>query len=145
MKNAQPILFGVYGYSGSGKTTLIEKVVCALQERNKQVAVIKQSQQEKSIDQAGKDTQRFRLAGAHPVVFMGISETVIFEKQRELDDIITEIVEKHQVDIILIEGAYDAKIPKLRIGDIPPRENTLMTFDGDLEKFIQLILKGDYK
>jgi len=145
MKTAQPFLFGIYGYSGSGKTTLIEKMVCALQERNKQVAVIKQSRQEKSIDQTGKDTQRFRLAGAHPVVFMGKNETVIFDNQRELSDIVTEIAGNHRVDIILIEGAHDAIIPKLRIGDIPLRENTLLTFDGDFENLIRLILKGEYK
>ena len=57
--------------SNSGKTTLIEKVVRILKERGLRVAVIKHASKGFDIDRPGKDSWRFREAGADAVMLVG--------------------------------------------------------------------------
>jgi len=45
------------------------------------------------------------------------------------------------VDVILAEGANHSSIPKIRFGDTPIRENTILTYNGDTEKILGLILE----
>lgn len=144
IKNSKKVkIIGFYGYSGSGKTTLIVKILHALKEKKIIAAVIKQSQQKTTIDQFGKDTHLFSEAGALPVVFKGILETVIFGREMEIHDLIEHIIKIYHPDIILVEGARDESIPKIRIGDIPLRENTIKTYDGNIDTIIELITNGE--
>jgi molybdopterin-guanine dinucleotide biosynthesis protein B len=57
--------------SNSGKTTLIEKIVRILKERGLRVAVIKHASRGFEIDRPGKDSWRFREAGADAVLLVG--------------------------------------------------------------------------
>lgn len=57
--------------SNSGKTTIIEKVVRILKERGLRVAVIKHASKGFELDRPGKDSWRFREAGADAVVLVG--------------------------------------------------------------------------
>jgi molybdopterin-guanine dinucleotide biosynthesis protein B len=57
--------------SNSGKTTLIEKVVQIFKERGLRVAVIKHASKGFELDRPGKDSWRFREAGADTVVLVG--------------------------------------------------------------------------
>jgi len=66
--------------SNSGKTTLIEKVVRILKERGLSVAVVKHASKGFSIDQPGKDSWRFREAGADAVMLVGPDEIVLMKK-----------------------------------------------------------------
>jgi Ni2+-binding GTPase involved in maturation of urease and hydrogenase len=102
-------VIGFYGYSNSGKTTLIESLCRDLRERGVRLAVIKQTDQEIRMDQPGKDTYRFQEAGAEVVV------------------------------LAIVESANDPHIPKIRLGEIEERPNTIWTYDGDYEKLLELI------
>jgi molybdopterin-guanine dinucleotide biosynthesis protein B len=57
--------------SNSGKTTLIEKVVRILKTRGLRVAVIKHASKGFDLDRPGKDSWRFRQAGADAVMLVG--------------------------------------------------------------------------
>ena len=57
--------------SNSGKTTLIEKVVVILKARGMRVAVIKHASTGFDLDKPGKDSWRFRQAGADAVILVG--------------------------------------------------------------------------
>lgn len=57
--------------SNSGKTTLIEKVVRILKARGLRVAVVKHASKGFDLDRPGKDSWRFRQAGADAVVLVG--------------------------------------------------------------------------
>ena len=59
-----PIVFIFVGHSGSGKTTLIEKLVRELSGRGLRVAVIKHAHHKVVLDTPGKDSWRYKQAGA---------------------------------------------------------------------------------
>ena len=56
--------FGIIGYSGSGKTTLIERLLPEFARLGKTVNVIKHSHHDLELEPPGKDSGRFRAAGA---------------------------------------------------------------------------------
>jgi molybdopterin-guanine dinucleotide biosynthesis protein B len=139
----RPYIIGFYGYSNCGKTTLIERVIKVLTEQGLHIAVIKQSGHPVSMDTSGKDTARFTLAGADPVVLS--SECEIAIKTRTLlkiDEIIDLFSKIKILDLVLIESARDVEIKKIRIGLIELRENTIWTYDGDFDKLITIIKNG---
>lgn len=57
--------------SNSGKTTLIEKIVPLLKGRGLSVAVVKHASKGFDIDRPGKDSWRFREAGADAILLAG--------------------------------------------------------------------------
>jgi molybdopterin-guanine dinucleotide biosynthesis adapter protein len=139
----KPIVIGFYGYSNSGKTTLIEKVIKELASRGKKVATIKYSGHAASMDTQGKDTHRFTQAGADPVVLSSSLETTIkISNPLELKKILSLLMDVQPIDIIIIEGAKEAGVRKIRIGDIELRENTTWTYDGNFDLLIEKILNG---
>ena len=94
------LVVGFTGHSGSGKTTLIEKVLEALISRDRKVSAIKSSHHGTDIDVPGKDSYRFRQAGAQEVVLVSdlMRET---EEPVSLKDILSRL---SPVDIVLVEG-----------------------------------------
>jgi len=139
----KPIIVGFYGYSNSGKTTLIEKLIKELNLRGKKVSAIKQSGHPVSMDSEGKDTFRFSLAGANPVVLSSSIETSIkTNKQLKIKEITELITKINRPDIIIIESARDSEIIKIRIGGIELRDNTIWTYNGNFEELVGKILDG---
>jgi molybdopterin-guanine dinucleotide biosynthesis protein B len=60
---APPVVIFV-GHSGSGKTTLIEKLLPELTRRGLLLATIKHAHHRVALDQPGKDSWRYKQAGA---------------------------------------------------------------------------------
>jgi molybdopterin-guanine dinucleotide biosynthesis adapter protein len=139
----KPIIIGFYGYSNSGKTMLIERLIRELSSREIAVAAIKLSGHPIGMDTQGKDTYRFTQAGANPVVLSSSLETDIkINKPLGMEEIIRLLKSIQIIDIIIIEGAKDTEIQKIRIGDIELRENTIWTYDGNFGELINKILNG---
>jgi len=140
-KREVPVL-GFYGYSNSGKTSLLFRLICELEGSGILVAVIKQTDKAIGSEPAGKDTQGYRAAGAAITSFASKNETnfVIAEKMG-IKKIIENIQTLADVDIIFIEGANTPAVKKIRIGEIPERENTIMTYQDELPDLIELINK----
>ncbi|MBF0340647.1 MAG: molybdopterin-guanine dinucleotide biosynthesis protein B [Magnetococcales bacterium] len=108
---------GFVAPSGSGKTTLMEQVIAHLAGSGLKVGAIKHGHHPADPDIPGKDTHRFRQAGAVSVLFAcpqrwfmiqdleGIPEPTLEEQIRRLAG--------H--DIILVEGYKEEDHPKIVI------------------------------
>ena len=133
-EKTSPFILGFYGSSGVGKTTLVTRIVELLTNEGFHVAVIKISNQAISIDSKGKDTYLYGEAGADTVVFSSASESaVLFKKPLSTGTIVKFLNENENYDFIFIEGAMEDWIPKIRLGEMDTRANTLFTYDGNFE------------
>lgn len=136
----EPRVVGFYGYSGSGKTTLIETLCRDLAGRGVRFAVIKQSDKAIRMDQPGKDTYRFQDAGAEVVALASQAETdLIVNRALPVSEIVNLIRASGDIDLVIVESCNDPAIPKIRLGDIAERENTIWTYDGDHSKLLNLM------
>ena len=59
-----PFVISIVGHSGSGKTTLVEKLIRELSQRGVRVATIKHAHHKVELDTPGKDSYRYKEAGA---------------------------------------------------------------------------------
>jgi len=59
-----PLVFSIVGHSGCGKTTLVEKLVRELSARGLRIATIKHAHHKVELDTPGKDSYRYKAAGA---------------------------------------------------------------------------------
>ncbi|MGB7295723.1 MAG: sulfur carrier protein ThiS adenylyltransferase ThiF [Candidatus Aminicenantales bacterium] len=110
-------IVAVVGPSGSGKTSLIEQLVTELKRRGLSVAVIKHCSRGFSLDQQGKDSWRFKDAGADGVGLVSPEEVAIVQKQsRKAEDPLLASAYFNNMDIVFIEGRHVAKhVPKLEL------------------------------
>jgi molybdopterin-guanine dinucleotide biosynthesis adapter protein len=90
--------------SNSGKTTIIEKVVRILKDRGLRVAVIKHASKGFELDRPGKDSWRFREAGADAVLLVGPDSVALMKRVvtqptlEELEPLVKD------ADIVIREG-----------------------------------------
>jgi molybdopterin-guanine dinucleotide biosynthesis adapter protein len=90
--------------SNSGKTTLIEKVVAIMKARGLQVTVVKHTPAGFDLDKPGKDSWRFRQAGADAVVLVG-PECVALIKNINREPTSDELEQfTSGSDIVILEG-----------------------------------------
>lgn len=128
----QPFVLGFYGYSNSGKTTIITNLIKNFYEKNYRVVSVKITDKNICIDKEGKDSFKHAQAGSKLVVFSSSVETsYIFKENQNVEQIIENIIKTTDVDIIFIEGAHDSIFPKIRIGNIKKRSNTIGSYNGD--------------
>ena len=114
---APPVLIFV-GHSGSGKTTLIEQLLPELTRRGLRLATIKHAHHRVALDQPGKDSWRYKQAGA------AISMLVTAEALQLVADAVdqrepAQLAQRFlgEVDLVIAEGfshAPGAKIEVLR-------------------------------
>lgn len=136
----KPFVIGFYGYSNTGKTTLISDLIKRLTEAKYKVATIKCSDKKISFDKEEKDTYKHAQVGANPVVLSSFLETdFILNKKLSIKDIVNYLTTFEKIDVIFIESANESDIPKVRIGDIQKRENTILDYTGDFEKLYNFI------
>ena len=137
-----PAVIGFYGKSGAGKTSLILKLIKRLMDSGYNVATIKNTDKEIGIDKEGKDTWKHAQAGAKLVVLSSPIETDFLVKgKQDTKEIIEHIISLGTFDIILVEGASDPEIPKIRVGDIRERENTIYHYRDNFEEVFDQIKK----
>lgn len=139
---SQPAVFGFYGSSNTGKTTLIVKIIEKLTKEGYKVATIKKTDKKIDIDKKDKDTWKHGQAGARLVVLSSSHETdFIVKENMKIDDIIQSISKMGYYDVIIVEGARDSSIPKIRLGDIEERDNTIGYYQDNFEEIFKLIKK----
>ncbi|MEC5396328.1 molybdopterin-guanine dinucleotide biosynthesis protein B [Uliginosibacterium sp. H1] len=110
-------VFGFAGWSGSGKTTLIEGVLPLLLRRGLRVSLIKHTHHGFDIDRPGKDSFRFREAGAGEVMLAGAQRWALMrelrdEAQPSLADLLARM---SPCDLVLVEGFKSAELPKIEV------------------------------
>jgi molybdopterin-guanine dinucleotide biosynthesis protein MobB len=137
-----PAIFGIYGKSKTGKTSLIVDIINQLSKEGFKIASIKISDKKIDIDTKGKDSWKHADAGARLVVLSSKYETDFLLKQKVgIQKILNQIKSIDNFDLILVEGANDKSIPKIKIGDIENRENTILTYTGDFKNLIDMMKK----
>ena len=136
----KPDVIGFYGKSNTGKTTLIVEIIKRLTAEGLKVATVKITDKNIGIDSDEKDTRKYRKAGSELIIFSSPTETdFLHRKSIETSKILKYIEDQGNYNIILVEGVRDKNIPKVRLGDITERENTLITYDGNFERLLKMI------
>jgi len=113
-----PAVFIFVGHSGSGKTTLIEKLLRELSGRGLRVATIKHAHHKVVLDTPGKDSWRYKQAGAVMSMLVTSSELQLVADavdRREPEQLAQRFL--GEADLVLAEGfshAAGAKIEVLR-------------------------------
>ena len=113
-------LIAFVGHSGSGKTTLLERVIAELNGRGLRVGAIKHDPKgHAAYDHPGKDSWRYRRAGAAIVALAGPTTVATFrplEDETPLWALAEQIAAHAPLDLILAEGYHThAGIPKIEV------------------------------
>jgi len=135
-------VFTVVGHSGSGKTTLVEKLLRELSGRGLRVATIKHAHHKVVLDTPGKDSYRYKQAGAVMSMLVTSSELQLVADAVDRRDP-EQLAERFlgEADLVLAEGfshSPGAKIEVLRRDNgKPPRcaiEDGLIAIVTDVEE-----------
>lgn len=132
------MILGIYGESKSGKTTIIERLIGALRENGYKVGSVKNIHIEDfSMDTEGKDTWKHSRAGAWIVVARSKDETAfLVNRDMPPKEVISIIKKIAGLDIILVEGFWDDDSPKIAMGDIEEKPNTVFRYRNNFEEVL---------
>ncbi len=111
-----PPLVAFAAPSGTGKTTVVEALIAELVRRGLRVAAVKHDAHSFQVDREGKDTHRFRAAGASRVAISNDRELAVMGDTDP--DLTPEILAARylgEVDLVLVEGFRDAVIPRILV------------------------------
>ncbi len=140
-KSSLPV-FSVVGHSGAGKTTLVEKLIRELCARGVKVATIKHAHHKVELDTPGKDSFRYKEAGA--VMSMLLTRDALqlvadAKTERDPEQLARRFL--GEADLVLAEGfshAPGAKVEVLRrVCDKPARcaiEDGLIAMVTDMDE-----------
>lgn len=98
-------VLGFLGRSGSGKTTLIERLLPRLSRDGRRVAVVKHAHHPRiELEPAGKDTRRFREAGAAVVALVAPDQIFTLEP-RAVEPTLDEVLSRlPPCDLVIVES-----------------------------------------
>lgn len=138
------MILGIYGYQDSGKTTTVERLVATLVGKGYRVATVKHTAHGIEAGGHGKDTTRHAEAGADPVVLLSDSGAEMsISAAVGIDEVVDLLQRGFAPDVILIEGLKEGTHAKVSVGDIEPRENTVMSnpSDDDLARHVEVEIR----
>ncbi len=141
-RSQKVFVLGVAGRSGSGKTTLIERLLPLLKGQGLRVAVIKHTHHDLEFDVPGKDSYRFKQAGAVTSVLVsptGLGIVKDFREEPSLEEIISRYAT--DCDMIIVEGFKHERAPKIEVFSADRGEPPLC-LSGD-ETYIAIVTDED--
>jgi molybdopterin-guanine dinucleotide biosynthesis protein B len=108
---------GIIGYSNPGKTTLIEKLIPLLRVRGLRVSAIKNAHHGFDMDRPGKDSYRYREAGAGQVLIAtGVRWALLSETPQAAASLEELIGRLDPCDLVIIEGfKSEGQIPRIEV------------------------------
>ncbi|QSN63692.1 molybdopterin-guanine dinucleotide biosynthesis protein B [Caballeronia sp. M1242] len=117
MISSHPPLFGITGRSGQGKTTLIEALLPWFRAQGLTVNVIKHSHHSIELEPPGKDSARFRRAGASEVLIASPYRYAIFhELNDEAEPPLAALAARlSHADFVIVEGFAREAMPRLEV------------------------------
>jgi len=126
--------FGFIGYSNSGKTTLIERVIPLFRERGFAVSAIKNAHHGFDMDRPGKDSFRYRQAGAGQVLIAtGLRWALLTETSERpstLDELLAQLA---PCDLVIIEGfKSEGHMPRIEVRRRGVQEPPLYPHDSNV-------------
>ena len=100
-----PPVFIFVGHSNAGKTTFVEKLIPELTRRGRRVATIKHAHHKVELDQEGKDSWRYKNAGASMSMLVTTSALQLVADATEDRDP-QQLAERFlgEADLVLAEG-----------------------------------------
>ncbi|MCX6356533.1 MAG: molybdopterin-guanine dinucleotide biosynthesis protein B [Candidatus Aureabacteria bacterium] len=112
----RPVIISFVGPSGSGKTAIIEKLIREFGRRGLRVGAVKHSRAGFSLDRSGKDSARFKRAGAGTVLLLSPSSLgLIADYSGTLSPREAAARFFPDADIILVEGWKESALPKILV------------------------------
>ena len=105
MTEVTPPIFMFVGHSGSGKTAVVEKLLTELTARGLRPATIKHAHHKVTLDKEGKDSWRYKKAGAIMSMLVTSNELQIVADavdQREPAQLAERFL--GEADLVLVEG-----------------------------------------
>ncbi len=125
---------GVIGYSNSGKTTLIERLIPIFRARGLSVSAIKNAHHGFDMDRPGKDSFRYREAGAGQVLIATalrwamLTETP--QQSATLDELLALLA---PCDLVIIEGfKSEGHIPRIEVRRASQAEPAIFPHDPNV-------------
>jgi molybdopterin-guanine dinucleotide biosynthesis adapter protein len=108
---------GFIGYSNSGKTTLIEKLIPRFRGRGLSVSAIKNAHHGFDMDRPGKDSYRYREAGAGQVLISTAERWALLTEAPgghvTLDELLAQLA---PCDLVIVEGfKSEGRIPRIEV------------------------------
>jgi molybdopterin-guanine dinucleotide biosynthesis protein B len=125
---------GIIGYSNTGKTTLIEKLIPIFRERGLRVSAIKNAHHGFDMDRPGKDSYRYRVAGAGQVLIAtGERWALLTEtpsRHASLEELLAQL---SACDLVIIEGfKSEGHIPRIEVRRTTSTEPPLFPHDPNV-------------
>ncbi|WP_020560031.1 bifunctional molybdopterin-guanine dinucleotide biosynthesis adaptor protein MobB/molybdopterin molybdotransferase MoeA [Thiofilum flexile] len=113
-----PIL-GICAWSGSGKTTLLTELIPQLKSAGLRLAIIKHGHHDLDIDKPGKDSYRFREAGADQVLLASSKRIALMQENTPPQEPtlagVLRFINRDSADLVLVEGFKHSAIPKIEV------------------------------
>jgi molybdopterin-guanine dinucleotide biosynthesis protein B len=116
-RRPMPKVIGFIGYSNTGKTTLIEKLIPLLAARGLRVAAIKHAHHGFDMDRPGKDSYRYREAGAGQVLIATEERwALLTETPRRTATLEELLAQLAPCDLVIVEGfKSEGRIPRIEV------------------------------
>ncbi len=136
-------IFGVIGWKNSGKTTLMEKLLEEFTRRGFSVSAIKHAHHSFDVDHPGRDSYKFREAGARQVALVSPKRWALMhelrdEEKPDFDEILTHI---GPCDLVLVEGYKGGPHPKIEARST--RSLTQQPLSGDDPQILAVASDGE--
>jgi molybdopterin-guanine dinucleotide biosynthesis protein B len=107
---------GFIGYSNTGKTTLIEKLVPLFVARGLRVAAIKHAHHGFDMDRPGKDSFRYREAGAQQVLIATAQRWALLTETPQPATLENLVAELAPCDLVIVEGfRSEGAFPRIEV------------------------------
>jgi molybdopterin-guanine dinucleotide biosynthesis adapter protein len=125
---------GFIGYSNTGKTTLIEKLIPLFRARGLSVSAIKNAHHGFDMDRPGKDSYRYREAGAGQVLIAtGQRWALLTETPAQPAPLESLLAELAPCDLVIIEGfKSEGQIPRIEVRRTTNAEPPLFPHDPNV-------------
>lgn len=118
-KLKMPPILTIMGRTNSGKTTLIERLIGHFNQRGYKISIIKHMKHQFNIDHEGKDSFRYREAGAFSAMITNDEHfALVSDNVHRLSPVALAESYLGDSDLVIIEGHKDVALPKIEvIGD----------------------------
>jgi molybdopterin-guanine dinucleotide biosynthesis protein B len=125
---------GFIGYSNSGKTTLIEKLIPLLIGRGLSVSAVKNAHHGFDMDRPGKDSYRYREAGASQVLIATSQRWALLTETPEAPaPLETLLAQLAPCDLVLVEGfKSEGQVPRIEVRRTTSTEPPLFPRDANV-------------
>lgn len=127
-------VIGIIGYSNTGKTTLIEKLIPLFIARGLKVSTVKNAHHGFDMDRPGKDSFRYRQAGAAQVLIATAERWALLTEVRggpaPLEQLMAQLA---PCDLVLVEGFKgEGRFPRIEVRRATNTEPPIFAHDPNV-------------